>query len=159
MTDAQVLWAAVESSYDADGLITLTNIRDRSAVTINSAAGESAAQGVIDLWPIYAQEAFDATNALHVEVGKFATIAMLWRRGGSASSIAKVEWDEVFGDGGQLSKLRGTGSRGRAAPATNSGVQSLAEARHGRSVLGWSDRDSIPSGILPSRRSSSPYDD
>jgi hypothetical protein len=92
MTDAADLWTAVVASYNADGLLQLTNIRNRAATSIDTAVGQSAAQGVIDVWPVYAQSAYDATNATHVEVAKRGVIAMLWSRGGTASQIAKIEW-------------------------------------------------------------------
>jgi|SRR5688572_22137017 len=150
---AALLWAAVEASYDAAGLVTLTNIRNPAAVVVNGAAGTNAAQGVVDLWPIYAQAAWDGTVAVNLEVGKRAVIAMLWSRGGTAASIAKVEWDEVFGDNGLISKVRGTGPRGRPRPVSNSGVTQKSETlEDGRRVRGWSDQDSLPSGILPATR-------
>lgn len=155
MGAADDLWDAVVVTYDEDGLIALTNVRDRSATTANASAGLSAAQGVIDIWPAYAQVEYDPANALHVEVAKRATIAMLWSRGGSSSTIAKVEWDEVFGEGGLLEKIRRTGARGRQGPVTNSGVQSSSELSNGQAVRGWSDRESIPREILPSRRTAS----
>ena len=99
---ATALWAAVVVSYDADGLITLSNIRDRSATTIDTTAGEDAAQGVIDLWPVYAQETYDASDSTHVEVAKQAVIALLWRRGGSSTTIAEVKWDEIFSPEGLI---------------------------------------------------------
>lgn len=146
------LWAAVVSSYDVDGLVSLTNFRDRSGTTVNTAAGESAAQGVIDVWPLYAQTDYDDNNPQHVEVGKFAVIAILWRRGGTSSSIAKVEWDEVFGAEGMVARVKMTGARGRPGPVSNSGVQQRSELVNGRAVRGWSDVDSLPTGILPLRR-------
>lgn len=146
------LWAAVVSSYDADGLVSLTNFRDRSGTTVNTATGESAAQGVIDVWPLYAQTDYDDDNPQHVEIGKFAVIAILWRRGGTSSSIAKVEWDEVFGAEGMVARVKMTGARGRPGPVSNSGVQQRSELVNGRAVRGWSDVDSLPTGILPLRR-------
>ena len=152
MTAATDLWAAVVASFDEDGLIALTNIRDRAATTILTANGENAAQGVIDLWPAYAQASYDPANTLHVEVAKRATIALLWSRGGSSATIAKVEWDEVFSADGLISKVRGTGARARPAPSSNSGVSTRVEAEDGRRVQGWSDRGAMPIGYLPSRR-------
>jgi len=143
----------VVASYDGDGLITLTNIRDRSATSITTATGQDAAQAVIDLWPAYAQIAFDATDALHLEVAKRGTIAMLWERGGSSSAIAKVEWDEVFGAAGLVARVRETGPRGRRGPNSNSGVQQKSElTSNGQRVRGWSDTESLPVSYLPSRR-------
>jgi len=150
---AAELWAAVVASYDEDGLVTLTNIRDRGTVSIDTAVGENAAQGVIDLWPMYAEVEYDQANPQHVEVAKRGTIAMLWQRGGTASAIAKVEWDEVFGQDGMVGRIRRTGARGRQAPVSNSGVQTKSElAEGGQPVRGWSDPDSLPNGTLPLRR-------
>lgn len=153
MSDATDLWAAVVLSYDSDGLISLTNIRDRSATTINTTAGEAAAQAAINLWPLYAQTDYDATDATHVSVGEIATIAVLWRRGGSASAIEHVKWDDVFGDDGMIAKLRRTGPRARSAPVSNSGVQASSELdSSGRQQRPWSDRDAIPTGMMPSTK-------
>ena len=67
MTDATDLFEAVKLVYDAEGLITLTNIRDRSKTSITEGVGDAAAQSVIDLWPAYAEVAYEASNALHEE--------------------------------------------------------------------------------------------
>lgn len=152
MTAATELWASVESAYDAGGLISLTNIRDRSATTVNDTVGESAAQEVIDLWGIYAQADYDSTDATNVAIGRQAVIAVLWRRGGSASTIEQVKWEEVFGDEGLIAKLKRTNSRGRISPSTNSGVQQSSELSGGRAVRPWSDPDAIPNAFLPRRR-------
>jgi len=148
MSDQSELWAAVVVSYDAAGLIELTNTRDRSATTVDTTVGEDAALGVINLWPIYAQLAYDNSDSTHVEVAKRGTIAMLWERGGSASSIAKVEWDEVFSADGLMSRVRNTGPRGRMSPSTNGPDTSS----RGRKLRGWSDSKSLAPGILPSSR-------
>ena len=151
--DAEALWAAVEVSYDADGLITLTNIRDRSATAIDETAGEDAAQGVIDLWPVYAQAAYDATNATHVEIAKRATVAMLWQRGGSSTNIAKVEWDEVWGDNGLVGRLRKSEARAHASPSSNSGtVRSTELLSNGQQTMPWSDPRATPIGLRSTRR-------
>lgn len=153
MTAATELWASVEAAYDVAGLVALTNIRDRSATTVNDTAGTSAAQEVIDLWPVYAQAAYDSTDATNVAIGRQAVIAVLWRRGGAATTIEQVKWDEVFGDEGMVTKLRRTNSRARLSPATNSAVQPSPESTtDGRNVRGWADKDAMPLGILPSRR-------
>ncbi len=152
MTSATELWAAVVVSYEASGLVALTNIRDPGTSTITTATGENAAQGVIDMWPIYAEETYDSTNSIHVEVGKFGVIAILWRRGGSSTEIAKVEWDEVFSSEGMIARVRRTGPRGRKGPSSNSGVRQRTEATaSGGRYRGWSDIESLPVNYLPRR--------
>jgi len=153
MSDASTLWDAVVDSYDGDGLISLSNIRDRSQKRIDTVSGESAAQAVITLFPSHAQVVYDSSDALHVEIAKRGTIAMLWERGGSAASIAQIEWDKVFADDGLVGKLKRTGPRGRQGPSTNSGVTQSVETVGGRNVQGWSDPGSLPGGrnYLPSR--------
>ena len=115
MSAQSELWAAVVASYDSASLISLTNIHDRSATSITTAVGEDAALGIINLWPIYAQADYDSTSDLHKEIGKRATIAMLWERGGTAAAAAKQEWDEVFTEG-VIDKLNRIGARGRQGP-------------------------------------------
>lgn len=148
---ATILWAAVVESYEDEGLRSLTNPRDKGAAAINTTYGENAAQDVIDLWPMYAQVEWDETDTRHIAVGKQAVIAMLFRRGGSSAKIEQVKWDEVFGDDGLLTRLRRTSPRGRSVPSSNSGVSQRSELESGRAVRGWSDRDSLPPGILPRR--------
>jgi hypothetical protein len=156
MTAASDLWAAVVARYDADGLITLTNIRDSGATVADGTVGLRAAQSVVDLWPIYAQADFDSTNAQHIEAGVLGVIAVLWRRGGSASAIEQVKWDEVFGDQGVVARLRRVSVRGRLSPRSNSGVQQKAERdENGQAVRGWSDRESLPVNYLPTRTGAS----
>lgn len=145
------LWTAVVAAYDSDGLITLTNIRDRSASAVDTTVGQTAAQAVIDLWPAYTHVAYDSTDALHVEAAILGVIAILWRRGGTSTTIEQVKWDEVFGEDGVLAKIRVTGARGHKGPKSNSGVSQRAETLNGRTVRGWSDRASLPDGLVARR--------
>lgn len=149
---ATALWAAVVASYEPNGLITLTNIRNPAANAIDTAIGENAAQGVIDLWGSCAQEDYDADSALHVEVAKQGVIALLWRRGGSSASIAEVKWNEVFGADGLIAKVRKTGPRGHQGPTSSSGSIASSEYDQGHAVLPWSDPAALPGGIVPRRR-------
>ena len=146
MTDATDLWALVVASNEGEGLITLTNIRAPEATAILTAFGEDAAQEVIDLWPLYAQDEYDATNSQHKTVAKRGVIAVLWERGGASSTISEVEWKEVFGEGGLLEKLRRTDSRSRSSPVSNSGVRQRSELANGRAVIPWSHPDALPGG-------------
>lgn len=153
MTDATTLWASVKSSYPTDDLITLSSIRDRSATAVDDTAGADASQAVLDLWPIYAQADFDIANAKHVQVAKFAVISMLWRRGGTATTVAKVEWDEVWGADGMITRLRNTSVRGRLSASSNSDVVSSRRDSDGTKKRGWSDPQSLPTNFLPTDRS------
>jgi hypothetical protein len=144
---AAALWTSVVANYESEGLINLTNPRDNNALAVDTTYGESAAQEVIDLFPLYGQVEYDATDSQHVAVGRRAVIAVLYERGGTTSSIAQVEWGEVFGDDGLLSKLKRTGARGRQGPSSNSGVSQKSElTSNGRRVRGWSDPDALPAG-------------
>ncbi len=74
--------------------------RDNGATAVDATYGATAAQEVIDLFPIYGQVDYDATNSQHVTVGRRGVIAVLYERGGTSSTIAEVEWNQVFGDDG-----------------------------------------------------------
>lgn len=140
------LWTYVKSVYSAEGLLTLTNIQDRSATAVNDTVGVAAAGSVINIWPTYAQVEFDETNALHLEVASEGVIAMLWRRGGASTSIEQVKWDTVFGADGTIEKLRRTSPRARSGPSSNSStLTSTPPPRR----YGWSDTASLPPGFLP----------
>jgi len=155
MADKDTLWTAVKARYAADGLIPLTNILDRSSVAIDDAVGTEAANGTINLWPAYAQVAFDVADQLHIEAAALGTIAFLFRRGGTSSSIEQVKWDTVFSADGVIAKVKRTGPRGRPAPSTNSGVSQKSELlANGQRARPWADWASLPHGIRPQRRSS-----
>lgn len=144
---ATALWTSVVANYEQEGLINLSNPRNPAATTINTTYGESAAQEVIDLFPIYGQIDYDASDSQHVAVARRAVIAVLFERGGVSSTIAEVEWKEVFGDDGMLSKLKRTSARARQGPASNSGVTQRSElTSDGQRVRGWADADSLPGG-------------
>lgn len=150
---ASALWTAVKARYDLDGLVPLTNIRDRSATAVDDTVGEQAAQDTIDSWPLYVQEPYDASNSQHVLVAVQGVIAVLWERGGSSTSIAEVKWDAVFvGPDSLAGRLKNVGPRGRMKPNTNSGVrQSRETLPDGSRVRPWSDREHFTDN-LPSRR-------
>lgn len=144
------LWGAVVAAYPAQALVELTNINDRSANGINTSVGNAAAQSVINLWPAYAQVAYDLTSQLHVEVGMVGVIAILWRRGGVSSALEQVKWDEVFGDNGLIQKLRRTGPRGRSSPKISGALTASSQSTSdGQNIRPWSDKDSLPVGFLP----------
>ena len=61
---------------------------------------------MIDLWPSYAEVAYDSSNALHEEIAMEWLIAIMWRRGGTATTIDEVKWDQVVGPNGMIEKLK-----------------------------------------------------
>ena len=76
-------------------------------------------------------------------------IAMLWRRGGTASAIENVKWETVFGDDGLIAKIRKTKPRARIVPTSNSGTQQSSELNSdGSKIYGWSDPAGLPAGFL-----------
>lgn len=149
MADKDTVWAYAKTVYDANGLVTLTNVRDRSATAIDDDVGKAAAASVLNLWPLYVQIAFDVADATHVEVAARGVIAILWERGGAATSIERQKWDTIFGAGGIAEKLKNVSPRGRPGPSSTSGVQSSRESDDGTLRYGWSDRKSLPPGVLP----------
>jgi len=154
MTAATDLWTATVAAYDTEALLNLTNIHDPAASSPDTTVGQTASQSVIDLWPAYAQVDYDSTNALHVEVGIRAVIATLWERGGSATSVAKQKWDDVFTDS-MIDMLKRTGPRGRQGPSTNSGVEQKSELlSDGSRARPWADISALPIGFMPMGRSS-----
>lgn len=158
MAAKDTVWAYAKTVYDASGLVTLTNVRDRTATAIDDDVGTAAAASVLNLWPLYVQADFDVTDGAHVEVAARGVIAILWERGGAATSIERQKWDTIFGSGGIAEKLKSTSSRGRPGPASSSGVRSSRESDDGTLRYGWSDRKSLPPGVLPGATPLS-YDD
>lgn len=148
---ATLLWASVVAAYPTSDLVSLTNPRNTQGTGVDTAWGEAAAQETIDLFPVYAQVAFDANDPQHMAVGRHATIAVLYSRGGTAQSGARMKWEDVFSDSGLLGRLRKTSARGHASPQTNSQVQTASEAQGGAPVKPWAGRESLPGGLLPNR--------
>lgn len=153
---AVALWTSVVANYEHEGLVTLTNPRNNGATAVNTTYGQSAAQEVIDLFPMYGQVEYDADDSRHVMVARHGVIAVLYARGGTASTIAEVKWKEVFeGDDSRIAHLRRTTARARPAPQSNSGVTQRSElTSDGQRVRGWSDPDSLPGGrgYMPRRQ-------
>jgi hypothetical protein len=155
MADKDTLWTAVKAAYDEPGLKTLTNINVTDQNTVNDTVGTAAADHAIKMWPLYAEAVFDAVDGLHLAIGVRAVIAVLWERGGTAATIARLKSDDVFADDGLLGRLRKVGARARIAPDTNApDVDSV-----GGEVRPWSHRKSMPVGFLPSRRNVNFNDD
>lgn len=135
------------ANYEQEGLVNLTNPRDNNATAVDTAYGHSAAQEVIDLFPIYAQVTFDVDNSQHVTVARRAVIAVLYARGGTAATITEVVWKDVFGEDGLMDRLKRTSARARPAPVSNSGVRQRSElTSDGQRSRGWSDPDALPGG-------------
>lgn len=145
MTDATDLWDAFKDRYSTADQVSLTNIDNRTATTVDDTAGAQAAQSVINLWPAYAEVEYDSTDTLHVEVGTFGVAALLWRRGGTATNIEEVKFEQVFGPGGMIEKVRRTGPRGRVSPSSTSRIRTSRD-NDGAVVepYGWSDVRSLP---------------
>lgn len=149
MADKDTVWTAVKSAYDSDGLISLTNVRDNAATTIDDTAGTSAADHALNLWPLYAEIDFDVLDLRHLAVAIRAVIAVLWERGGVGTAAGQQEWKEVFSDeDGLMSRLRRTESRGQGGPSTSGPDVTTT----GREVRPWSARESMPVGYLPGVR-------
>lgn len=153
---ATALWASVVAAYNEQGLIELTNPRNVEIEIITTTNGESAAQEVIDSFPMYVEVDYDQANVQHVAVGRRATIAVLWDRGGSTTEIAEVKWDQIYDDEkGMMAKLRRTSARARTEPLT-SGPDLSSD---GSELLPYSDERSMPPGFLPARRGTTFDDD
>jgi hypothetical protein len=150
------LWSATVASYPTRVMLSLTRPEDTTATVIDTAWGTAAALATIEMWPIYAQTAYDETNPAHVQVGIRGTVAFLFERGGTSTEIAKIKWEDVFSDEGMLAKIKATGPRAHPAPRSNSQTAGPSSEllSDGSRPLGWSDSGNLPGGILPSRRSS-----
>jgi len=151
---ATELWAAVKARYDEQGLISLTNVRKRNAGAINNDVGEQAADDVILAFYTDVQTDYDDTSDYHLTVAIEGVIAMLWKRGGTAATIAKVKWEDWVE---RAKILKGVEPRGHAEPGTNSGLQ---PSRDGEVTFGrqrpWSDRMNFR-GLLPRVGRYGPY--
>lgn len=145
MTAAEDLFEALKLAYDKDGLVTLTNIRDRTKTVIDEIYGDATAQSVIDLWPAYVQIDYDETNALHVEVAMEMLVALFQKRGGYATTISEITWDQAIA---MLDRVKKTGPRGREGPQSNAPDLSAS----GSELAPWSDESSFAEGIYPTRR-------
>ena len=145
MGTAEDLWTEVKTSYGTPLLTSLTG-GDRNGSIPDDVKGVDAAQGVLDLWEPHVQAKYDAADRQHVEVAKRGVIAMLWSRGGTGAEVARVKWDDVFGDNGLMVKLRRTGSRGRISPEKG---DTYSRDIGDRARPNWSDPSRRPANSLP----------
>lgn len=149
---AESLWASVKASYPADSIRGLTNPFKAGNSGSDDTVGVDAARSFFGLFLTYAQAEYNDGDPAHVEAGKLGVIAILKRRGGAVDSTARKDWDEVFGPGGLLVKIKETGPRARITPETSS-------SRHPLQAH-WTERRSLPRGILPvTRRRRYDYDE
>lgn len=141
------LWTAVKDRYDEQGLISLTNVRDRSKKVIDDDTGTQAAADVILSYYIDVQADYDETSAIHVMLATEGVIAMLWKRGGTAATIQRVKWEDWIA---RAQALKGVEPRGHAAPGTNSTLQPTRDCYGHTPCRPWADKINFR-GLLPRR--------
>ena len=135
---ASALWTAVVARYDNGGLLSLTNVRTRNASAINTTVGEQAATDVINFYfPTLAQQAYDPLDSGHVALCVEGVIALLWKRGGTAQTISRVNWEDWETMAG---KFKGVTSRARIVMSTNSQLTPSQEVPTGEQRRPWADR-------------------
>lgn len=131
------LATAVEARYHEQQLKELTNPRDASATTINSTKLEQACTSVQTYFGTYAQETYDSTVDIHVEVAVRGVVALLQSWGGSAQGVARIKWDAWLEE---VKAVRNTRARARIEPATTSELTPSDEVTDGEEVRPWADR-------------------
>lgn len=131
------LATAVEDRYDAQILKELTNVRDPSQTSIDSTKLERACTSVQTYFATHAQEEYDATVDIHVEVAVRGVVALLQSWGGAAQGIARIKWDAWLEE---VKAVRVTRARARVEPATTSQLTPSEEVDGGEEIRPWADR-------------------
>lgn len=117
-------------------LIEHTNQRDPSATAVDSTALTQAASDVTVWFETYAEEAYDSTVEIHVQVGIRATMSILRDYGGQIYG-ASTEWWERFEK--DCERVRNTRARARIEPSTNSKLTPSDENPTGAPMKPWAD--------------------
>ena len=128
---------AVTLRYPEQVLKELTNVRDPSATSVDSQRLEQAVTSVQVYFSTYAQESYDSTVGIHVEVGVRGVIALLQSWGGSAQGVSKIRWDAWLEE---VKAVRDTRARARIEPATTSELTPSDEVDGGQEVRPFADR-------------------
>lgn len=131
------LATAVEARYPAQVLNELTNPRDSTATSFNSTKLEQAVTSVQVYFATHAQEDYDSTVGIHVEVAVRGVIALLQSWGGSAQGVARIKWDAWLEE---VKAVRNTRARARLEPATNSELTPSDEVDGTQEVRPFADR-------------------
>lgn len=133
--------------YNSQQLIELTNSRDPSQTTVNTAVRDQACTSAQTWFETYTEEAYDSTVGIHVELVVEGVIALLQKWGGSSPTVGAVSWSAWKDD---CRDMKSTRSRARITPTTNSELTPSDENPSGGTVRPWSD-DREWSGLVPQR--------
>ena len=131
-------------------LIEYTNQRDQNAGSINVTSLDLAATDVQTWFETYAEEAYDSTVAIHVQVCLKGTVSLLRNHGGQIFG-ASADWWEAFK--GECDRVKATRARARFQPSTNSTLTPTQENRTGGRKRPWAD-DTYFDGLNLRRRGS-----
>jgi hypothetical protein len=117
---------AVQARYVGQALAEATRPRDSSASTVNTTRLEQACTSIQRFFPLYAQQDYDSTDDLHVEIAVEGVVALLakWngRKGSDGSGGSRFDaWVET------MRQLANTTVRGHEPPVTSSEITRTEE--------------------------------
>lgn len=136
-------------------LIGLTNPRGGAAPTsVGSTLLTRACDSIQTWFGTYAQETYDSTVAIHVEVAVKGVVALLKRWGAGEYALAAEDWAAFKSE---CETVRNTRARARIEPATTSELTPSDEVDGSAEVRPWADPDRYR-GFLPRRTTRYPGD-
>lgn len=127
----------VIARYPAQVLVEVTNPRDPSASSNGTTLLDQAAASIQNAWfKQYAQQEYDSTDAMHVEVAVDGVMALLFKWGATLRGVARTEWETWVAAARDLASVS---SRARIVPTTNSELTPSDENPTGGIVRPWGD--------------------
>lgn len=130
-------------------LVALTNPRGGAAPTSNDSGWLERACTSIQTWfETYAQEPYDSSVGIHVEVAVKGVVALLKTWGAGEYAMSAESWDAWRLE---CERVRETRSRGRIVPTTSSELTPSDEVSPGSTVRPWSDPAHLR-GLVPGGR-------
>jgi hypothetical protein len=143
MTLATEVQARVPSAV----LVALTNPRSPDATSINSTTLAQACTSIEAFLGTYAQETYDGTVPIHLEVAIKGVVGLLRLWGAGYYEGDKAFWEDFKSDCEAIAKTR---ARARITPTTNSDLTPSDENATGAEMRPWAD-DSGYRALLPRR--------
>lgn len=113
------LSTVVQARLSTNRLVQLTN-PDGTGNTVNTTALDNAITDVEAMWPVYAQEAFDETDATHLAIGVRAVEGWL-------QLLATGEDDKWRAAEKAMQALAAVGPRARISPVSNAEATPTSE--------------------------------
>jgi len=133
--------------YPSQLLLELTNGRDATASSVDATVLAQAASSIEAYFQTYAEETYDGTVAIHLEIACKGVVGLLRQWSAGTYEGSREFWNDLKEE---CDRIKGTRSRARIVPSSNSQLAPTDENPTGERLRPWSD-DTVFRGLVPRR--------